>query len=182
MVQNIWDVYIQEVGFVPREVREQLFIACNPADVDASWLLWSREAEASLARAYLSAGGPSLSTSSSYVDRGQLSLRTMRLGGRCRDRIYRIDRADEFDVTSSGFFVNSSLAPVLRFRRRFVSVCNVLKGIKLHGFQRPGLLLYGIVGVPLFVWALLALSPRLSLGPIGSLLIFMGFISGLWTL
>ena len=68
-------------------------------------------------------------------DRGQLSLRTMRLGGRCRDRIYRIDRADEFDVTHSGFFINSSLAPVLRFRRIFVSVCNVLKGIKLQGFS-----------------------------------------------
>ena len=80
------------------------------------------------------------------------------------------------------FFVNSSLAPVFRFRRRFVSVCNVLKGIKVHGFQRPGFLLYGIVGVPLFVWGLLALSPRSSPGPIGSRLIFMGFTSGLWTL
>ena len=59
----------------------------------------------------------------------------MRFGGRCRDGIYRIDRADEFDVTHSGFFINSSLAPVLRFWRRFVSVCNVLKGIKLHGFS-----------------------------------------------
>ena len=28
-VQNIWDVYIQEVGFVPWEVREKLFNACN---------------------------------------------------------------------------------------------------------------------------------------------------------
>ena len=33
------------------------------------------------------------------------------------------------------FFLNSSLAPVLRFRRSFVSVCNVLKGIKIHGFS-----------------------------------------------
>ena len=39
-----------------------------------------------------------------------------------------------FDVTHFGFFLNSSLAPVLRFRRCFVSVCNVLKGIKQHGF------------------------------------------------
>ena len=45
-----------------------------------------------------------------------------------------MDRADDFDVTNSGSFVNSSLAPVLRFRRRFVSVCNVLKGSKIHGF------------------------------------------------
>ena len=46
----------------------------------------------------------------------------MRLGGRCHDRIHRTDRADEFDVAHSGFFLNSSLAPVLRFRRSFVSV------------------------------------------------------------
>ena len=47
-------------------------------------------------------------------------------------------------------------------------------------FQRPGLLRYGVVGVPLFVWGLLVLSPRLSLGPIGALLIFMGFYK--WTM
>ena len=94
----------------------------------------AREAEASLARAYLTAGGPALSRPSSYVGRGHLSLRTERLGGRCKDRIYRMDHADEFDVTNSGFFVNSYLAPVLRFRRRFMSVCNVFKDIKTHGF------------------------------------------------
>ena len=47
----------------------------------------------------------------------------MRLGGRCHDRIYHVDRSDEFDVTHFGFFLYSSLAPVLRFRRSFVSVC-----------------------------------------------------------
>ena len=134
-VQNIWDVYIQEVSFVLREVREQLFSACDSSDVDASWHLWSREPEACLARAYLTAGGPALLSPGSYVGKGQLSSRTKRLGGRCRDRIYRMNRADEFNVTHSGFFVNSSLAPVLRFWRRFVSVCYVLKGIKVHGFS-----------------------------------------------
>ena len=134
-VQHIWDVYIREVGFVPYAVREHLFRLCNSPDVDSSWLLWSREAEASLARAYLSAGGPPLSNPGSYVGRGSLSIYTMRLGGRCHDRIHRVDRADEFDVTHSGFFLNSSLAPVLRFRRSFVSVCNVLQGIKPHGFS-----------------------------------------------
>ena len=127
-VQNIWDVYIQG------EVREQLFTACDTTDVDAAWRIWRRESEASLARACLTAGGPAFSNPSSYVGRGQLSLRTKRLGGRCGDRIYRMDRADDLDVTNSGFFVNSSLAPVLRFGRRFVSVFYVLKGIKIHGF------------------------------------------------
>ena len=134
-VRDIWDVYIREVGFVPLEVRAQLFHVCNSPDVDSSWLLWSREAEASLARAYLAAGGPPLSNPGSYVGRGSLSICSMRLGGRCHDRIYHVDRADEFDFTHSGFFLNSSLAPVLRFRRGFVSVCNVLKGVKLHGFS-----------------------------------------------
>ena len=124
-----------KLAFFPFAVREQLFRLCNSPDVDASWLLWSREAEASLARAYLSAGGPSLSGPSSYVGRGSLSVFSMRLGGRCHDRIYHVDRSDEFDVTHFGFFLNSSLAPVLRFRRSFVSVCNVLKGIKRHGFS-----------------------------------------------
>ena len=82
-VQLIWDVYIREVGFVPFAVREQLFRLCNSPDVDSSWLLWSREAEASLARAYLSAGGPPLSNPCSYVGRGSVSICSMRLGGRC---------------------------------------------------------------------------------------------------
>ena len=49
--------------------------------------------------------------------------------------MYHVDRSDEFDVTHFGFFLNSSLAPVLRFRRSFVSVCNVLRGIRLHGLS-----------------------------------------------
>ena len=43
-VQDIWDVYIREVGFVPFAIREQLFRLCNSPDVDSSWLLWSRGA------------------------------------------------------------------------------------------------------------------------------------------
>ena len=53
VVRDIWDVYIREVGFVPSEVRTNLFRLCNSSDVDSSWLLWSREAEASLSRSYL---------------------------------------------------------------------------------------------------------------------------------
>ena len=52
---------------------------------------------------YLSAGGPPLSNPSSFVGRGYFSICTMRLGCRCHDRIYHVDRADEFDVTHSGF-------------------------------------------------------------------------------
>ena len=63
------------------------------------------------------------------------SVYSMRLGGHRRDRIYHVDGSDVFDVTHFGFFLNSSLAPVLRFRRGYVSVCNVLTGIRKHGFS-----------------------------------------------
>ena len=76
---------------------ELTFFVCV---TDSSWLSWSREAEASLARAYL------VSNPGSYVGRGFLSICTIRLGGRCHDRIHRVDRADEFDVTHSGFFLS----------------------------------------------------------------------------
>ena len=136
VVRDIWDVYIREVCFVLFEVRSNLFRLCHSSDVDSSWLLWSREAEVSLSRAYFAAGGPPLFNPGSYICRGAFSICTMRVGGRCHDRINLSDRAGEFDVAHSGFFPNSSPAPVLRFRRCFVSVCNVLKGIKLYGFSQ----------------------------------------------
>ena len=80
------------------------------------------------------------------------------------------------------FSYNSSLAPVLRFRRRFVSVCNVLKEIKEHGFSEARIAALWYRWHAVVRMDLLALSPRLSLGPIGSLLTFMGFINGLWIL
>ena len=105
----------------------------------------------------------------------------MRLGRRCHDRIYRVDRSDEFDVTLFGFFLNSSLAPVLRFRRSFVSVCNVLKGIKRHGFsERQACCL----GAPLACCSsyrvLQVLLPPLSLGAAGYHLTFMVSTTGPW--
>ena len=157
------------------------FRLCNSPDVDSSWLLWSREAEASLAGAYLSAGGPPLSNPRSYVGRGSLSIETMRLGGRCHDRIYHVDRADQFDVNHSGFFLNSSLAPVLRFRRSFVSVCNVLTGIRLHGLSEAK------VAALWCRWRKVVrmgpTGPVTSFDPglIGFLLISMDLKSGPWT-
>ena len=180
-VQHICDVYIREVGFVPFAVREQLFRLCNSPDVDSSWLLWSREAEASLARAYLSAGGPHLSNPSSYVGRGSLSICTMRSGGRCHDRIYHVDRADEFDVTHSGFFLNSSLALYFAFGAVLSLYAMYFKVLSYMAFPRPELLRYGVVGVRLFIWDPLVPSLLLILGLIGFLLIFMDFISGPWT-
>ena len=50
--------------------------------------------------------------------------------------MYRVGQCYEVDVQSAPFFVNSSLAPVLLFRRRLKSVADVLKGIREHGFTQ----------------------------------------------
>ena len=121
-MQNIWDVYIQELSFVPREVRDRLRTACNTDDVRASWQVWSKEAEASLVRACHTAEGPALAGPSS------LSLHTRRLGPGARIESIALTMPMSL-MLPTGFSVNSSLAPVLRFRRRIESVCNVLKDI-----------------------------------------------------
>ena len=123
VVRNIWDIYIQELSFVPWEVRERLRTACNTNDVDASWQIWSTRLRRVLFAPTTLLGGPALSGPSRIHRGGQLSLRTRRLVSRNKDRICRTGHADEFDVTNSGFFINPSLAPVLPFRRRFTSVC-----------------------------------------------------------
>ena len=109
------------------EVREKLFTVYKSPDVDASWLLWSREAEASLARAYISAGGllppPFRILVVMWVEANFPSV--------------PCDWEVGVTIVSIMLIVPMSLMspPVLRFRRSFVSVCNVLKGIKLHGFS-----------------------------------------------
>ena len=45
-------------------------------------------------------------------------------------------QGDEVDSNCAQFFVNSSLSPVLLFRRRLKSVADVLKGIRSKGFTQ----------------------------------------------
>ena len=56
--------------------------------------------------------------------------------GRGARRLYRVSQGDEVDVHCAQYFVNSSLAPVLLFRRRRKSVADVLQGIGMHGFTQ----------------------------------------------
>ena len=51
-----------------------------------------------------------------------------------------MSQGDEVDVLSAQYFVNSSLAPVLLFRRRLKSVADVLQEIGKHGFTQDALL------------------------------------------
>ena len=100
-----------------------------------------RHAEAGLFRAYALAGGPTAAGSSAFLGRGLLRIRSRRLGGRAvggqgSSRLYRACQGDEVDKHCAQFFVNSSLSPVLLFRRRLKSVADVLKGIRSKGFTQ----------------------------------------------
>ena len=68
-------------------------------------------------------------------------IRSRRLGGRAvggrgSSKLYPVSQGDEVDVHCAQYFVNSSLAPVLLFRRRLKSVADVLKGIRSKGLTQ----------------------------------------------
>ena len=72
------------------------------------------------------------------AERGLLRIRNRRLGGRAAggtssSRLYRASHGDEVDEHCAQYYVNSSLSPVLLFRRRLKSVADVLKGIRSKG-------------------------------------------------
>ena len=95
-------------------------------------------------KAYALAGGPTAAGSSAFLGRGLLRIRRRRLGGRAvggtgSSRLYRTCQNDEVDKHCAQFFVNSSLSPVLLFRRRLKSVADVLKGIWSKGFTQSRL-------------------------------------------
>ena len=139
IVQDVWDVYRNELGVVPNDVVLALRDAVSRSAVDDFWSIWSSNAEAGLFRAYSLAGGPI--AAGTFLGRGQLRIRSMRLGGRAvggtaLSRLYHVCQNDEVDKHCAQYFVNSSLSPVLLFRRRLKSVADVLKGIRNKGFTQ----------------------------------------------
>ena len=142
VVQDVWDVYREELGVVPAEVVLTLRDAVSRSSVDDFWSTWSRHAEAGLFRAcYSRAGGPTEAGSAAFRGRGLLRIRSRRLGGRVvggrgSGRLCRASRGDEADVHCAQYFGNSSIIPVVLFRRRLRSVADVLKGIRNKGFTR----------------------------------------------
>ena len=115
--------------------------AVSRSSVDDFWFTWSRHAEAGLFRAYSRAGGPTDAGSAAFLGRGLLRIRGRRLagravGGRRSGRLYRASHGDEVDVHCAQYFVNSSLAPVVLFRRRLKSVADVLKVTTDEGFTQ----------------------------------------------
>ena len=141
VVQDVWDVYRDVLGVVPDEVVRSLRDAATRSAIDDFWSIWSKNAEAGLFRAYTLAGGPVTGDNSVFLGRGSLRIRHRRLGGkavggRSSSRLYRVSQGDEVDSNCAQFFVNSSLSPVLLFRRRLKSVADVLKGIRSKGFTQ----------------------------------------------
>ena len=127
IVQDVWDVYRDELGVVPNDVILALRDAASRSAVDGFWCIWSSSAEAGLFSAYSLAGGPTIAGSSAFLGRGQLRTRSRRLGGRAvggkgSSRLYRACQGDEVDKHCAQVFVNSSLSPVLLFRRRLKSL------------------------------------------------------------
>ena len=141
IVQDVWDIYRDELGVVPNDVVLALRDAVSRSAVDDFWSILSSNAEAGLFRAYSLAGGPTVAGSSAFLGRGLLRIRSRRLGGRAvggtgSSRLYRISQNDEVDKHCAQFFVNSFLSPVVLFRRRLKSVADVLKGIRSKGFTQ----------------------------------------------
>ena len=141
LVQDVWDVCRDVLGVVPDEVVLALRDAASRSAVDDLWSIWSKNAEAGLFRAYVLAGGPIAAGNSAFLGRGFLRIRRRRLGGKAvggkgSSRLYRVSQGDEVDCNCSQFFVDSSLSPVLLFRRRLKSVADVLKGIRSNGFTQ----------------------------------------------
>ena len=185
VVQDVWDIYRDVLGIVPEDVVLALRNAASRSAVDDFWSIWSRNAEAGLFRAYALAGGPTNAGSSAFLGRGLLRIRSRRLGGRAvggmgSSRLYRISQGDEVDKHCAQFFVNSSLSPVLLFRRRLKSVADVLKGIRSKGFTQSRW--DALLGIGVLFVVMVRVVPFLLFIPgiIGFLLIWV-FISGFLT-
>ena len=183
VVQDVWDVFREELGVVPEEVVMALKDAASRSSVDDFWTIWSRNAELGLFRAYSKAGGPVVAGSSAFLGRGLLRIRSRRLGGRAAggtssSRLYPVSQGDVVDVHCAQYFVGSSLSPVLLFRRRLKSVADV-KGIKSKGFYLSYVgCSIGSIGELYVVVVRVVLFLLFILGIVGFLQIFMSSVSG----
>ena len=129
-------VYLDMLQCVPNEVRQQLHWAClDEPNVDTAWRIWCSSAEQGLLSAYKAAGGPCPQGDLPFLGRGKAFIRTRVIGGRAPGRVHRPARADPVDSANCFSYINSSLAPVVLFRRRLSSVGDVLKGIRKSWFS-----------------------------------------------
>ena len=134
-VMEVWGIYLDLLQYVPIDVRQQLHKACfEEPNVNAAWKIWCHAAEKGLLSAYKAAGGPCPQGDPPFLGRGGAVFRNRLLGGRAPGRVHRPAKADPVDTANCLSFINSSLSPVVLFRRRLSSVRDVLKGISKNGF------------------------------------------------
>ena len=88
-------------------------------------LPWSGAAGAGLLTAYKVAGSPCPQGDFPFLGRGEAVIRLRLVGGRAPGRLHRPARVDAVDVDTCESFIDSSLAPVILFRRRLRSVGDV---------------------------------------------------------
>ena len=184
VVKDVWDVYRNELGMVSEGVVLALRDAASRSSLDDFLVYLEQECRIGFFLAYSKAGGPTAAGSSAFLGRSLLRIRSRRLGGRAvggrgSSKRYRLSQGDEVDAHCAQYFVNSSLAPVLLFRRRLKSVADVLKGIRCKGFtkSRWGALL-GYWGAACCHGPCGPISSLFIPGIIGFLLIFMAFTGG----
>ena len=70
VVQDVWDVYRDELVVVPQEVVLALWDAVSRSSVDDFLTIWSKSAEEGLFRVYSGAGGPTEAGSAAFLGRG----------------------------------------------------------------------------------------------------------------
>ena len=166
VVQDVWDVYRDELEVVPEEVVLALRGAVSRSSVDDFWSIWSRNAEAGLFRAYSQAGPLKLAALPFLAEvcygfvTGGLAM-VMRL-------MY---------IALSTLFI---LLFLLYYS--FVGVSNLLlMFLRVSGIRdllRLGGMLSFDIGVLYVVMVRVVLFPHFIPGVIGFLRIFMAFTNG----
>ena len=108
-----------------------------------AWFVWSSAAEAALADAYQFAGGP-VPDRGLVMSGGTDRMRVVRLGG-SKVRKARRNAADAHEGGDVFMYRDSSVAPLLDFRRRTKAVMDVLDAMIRDGFSLDEILRVGPV-------------------------------------
>ena len=138
-VQDVWEVSLEVLRLVPVDVRMELHQSCHTSpNVDLACDIWCRGAENGLLQAYKAAGGPCPQGDLPIIGRGKAVIRVRQVGVRAPGEVHSPARADAVDCGNCCEFINSSLSPVVLFRRRLLSVGGVRKcGFSTARWQAP---------------------------------------------
>ena len=172
VVQDIWDVYREEMGTVPPlALRSAIDANC----IDRFRSVWSASAEAKFLGAYRRAGGPITSGIRAFLRRGVFFAgpETPTWWQGCW-----VSHGDVVDVSSAQYSVNSSLSPVLLLLRRVKSWRMFSRVSVRSASLRVGGMLCVVGGRLFVIRGFVGPCVPLSLGPTGFHLMCTDFITG----